>query len=159
MTEKTYSKVEIAREQLKTATRLFLLEIDDSSVISLAGAAGNILHQVVINEGKEPFYEYARRICQSITGRMPSRESYTHRINQLFGINAHKHLGKNSPETIELDLRQCALNALSKAMADYSKLYGSKEDFVHAFYQWAWINLDGPSIMKKFKNAPEKLKL
>ena len=153
--EKTYLKSEIAREQLKTATRLFLQEIDDSSVITLAGASHNILHQMVINADKEPFYDYGRRVCKAITGYMPKRKTYAHKINMLFGIDAHKHFRKDSSETVDLDLRKCALDALTKAMADYSKLYGSNEDFVHAFYQWAWVNLDGPSIMKKFENSPK----
>ncbi len=154
--EKAYSKREIAREQLKTATNFFLLEIDDSSAITLAGAASNILHQMVINTGKEPFHEYARRICQALTGMTPPRKKYAHKINELFGINAHKHLGKEGSETVELDLRKCAQFSLTKAMDDYRKLYGSDEDFVHAFYQWAWVNLDGPSIMKNLKNTPKE---
>lgn len=156
--EKTYQRSEIAREQLKTATRLFLMEADDACVITLAGAASNILHQMVINEGKEPFNEYGRRVAGHIVGQMPKKSTYTDRINQILGINQLKHMKKDDPETIELDLRQCAINALTKAMADYSTLYGDKEDFVHAFFQWAWVNLDGPSIMKQFKDAPKQFK-
>jgi hypothetical protein len=156
--EQAYSRSGIAREQLKTATHIFLKGIDYSSVITLAGAASNIFHQMVINAGKEPFNEYARRVCKSITGQMPARQSYTHRINQLFGINMHKHLSKDASEVVEIDLEKCARDALTRAMADYVKLYGDQEDFVRAFFQCMWVELDGPSIMKRFEEVPEHLK-
>jgi hypothetical protein len=76
MTERKYHKSEIATEQLKTAIFLFLTCRDSSSVITLAGAASNILERLVRNEGKTPFIDYARNIPNVLGGfsRLPREQ-------------------------------------------------------------------------------------
>jgi len=101
---------------------------------------------------KEPFSDFGRRVVNSLRGFMPKRDSYIHFVNEKFGINVHKHMSKDCPETIEIDLHKCAFQALGKAFGDYVTIYGQEEAFVKAFYNWAWENLDGPKMMEEYRN-------
>jgi len=158
MAEAQYHKRDIAKSQLETAVRLFLLGMDRSSVVTLAGASGAILDRLVRNEGKEPFVDYACRVHRELVGYTPKRSSYAHHINKRLGINVHKHMGKEDVETLELDLEQMAFDALARAMTDYMALNGQEEPFVRAFLGWAWQNKDGRALMDEFMKVPDKLK-
>jgi len=126
MTETRYNKRDIAKLQLMTAVALFLKGMDRSSVITLAGAAGNILDRLLRNEGKDPFLDYACDVQHYLTGFRPKRGTYLHHITTVCGINAHKHMSEEDPETVELDLEKMAINALTRAVTDYIKLEGQK---------------------------------
>jgi hypothetical protein len=148
MTEQKYHKRGIATEQLKTAIFLFLGDRDRSSVITLAGAASNILERLVRNEGKTPFIDYARNVQNVLGGSTPPRAKYSRYINERLGINPHKHMSPTCPDTLEIDLQKGAEDAITKAIADYTTLYGQEHDFIKAFLRWAWVNRDGPQVMK-----------
>ncbi len=98
MSENKYHKRDIVRYQLETAVVLFLNKKDLSSVITLAGAAANILDRLVRNEGKEAFVDYARRVHRDMIGFMPKRQSYSYHIDKRIGTIAHKHMGKDEPD-------------------------------------------------------------
>jgi hypothetical protein len=110
---------------------------DRSSVITLAGAAGSILEQLVRNQGKTPFVDYARSLAP---GPTPPRGTSNRVINELLGINPHKHMNPESPDTLEIDLEKCAENAITKAVGDHVTLHGREHDFIKPFLHWAWIN-------------------
>lgn len=158
MPEKKYHKRDIARFQLETAVVLFLNKRDLSSVITLAGAAANILDRLVRNEGKEAFVDYARRVHRDTIGFMPKRQSYSHHIDKSIGAIVHKHMGKDEPEEVDLDLDKMAHDALTRALADYIKLNGQDDPFVKAFLSWSWKNMNGNELMEKYMKAPERLK-
>lgn len=157
-TEKKYHRKEIATEQLKTALMLFLNNKDLASVITLASAAGNILSQLVRNSGKEPFVEYARRVHEVLNGNTPSKEKFNHFIDKTLGIIPLKHMNNVDPLTVELDLEQNAVDALTKAISDYIQLYGQEEIFIKKFLSWRWKNTDNSQLIELYKNRPEKLK-
>lgn len=154
----TFHKSEVAKRQLQTAVDIFLRGLDLSSVVTLAGAASGILDALVRRAGKEPFVDYARRVHRELIGTTPKRLSFAHHIEKKLGVTAHKHLAKDDPETIELDLEKQAADALGRAITDYVKLNGQDEPFVKAFLQWAWTNTDGPAQMKKFESVPKKMR-
>ena len=158
MVDETYNKQDIATAQLKTAVALFLNGKDRSSVITLAGAAGNILNQLVKNSGGEPFVDYACRVHNAIAGHTPPRNMYKHHIDKKLGITAHKHMGSGDSEYVEMDLEQSAADSLIKALSDYTTLNGQEESFVKAFFGWAWENMDGEEIMESYKNIPHKMR-
>jgi hypothetical protein len=81
MSEEKYHKRQIATDQLKTAIWLFLHGRDSASVITLAGAASAILHQLVPNEGKTPFIDFARNVHHAFGGHMVPRAKYQQHIN------------------------------------------------------------------------------
>jgi hypothetical protein len=157
MTER-YRKSEIAIEQLKTAIFLLIHELDLSSAITLAGAASGILEQLVRNAGKVPFVDYAREIANHYQGATPPRSSYSRHINDWLGINDHKHMSADTPETLEIDLQKSAEDAIAKAVADFVTLYGQDHDFIQAYLRWMWINRNGPELMENYKQFPERLK-
>lgn len=156
--EKKYHRSELAKQQLSTAVRLFLNEKDLSSVITLSAAASNILNQLVRNASKEPFIDYACRVHDAFLGSTPKRSNYKNYIDNMLGINVHKHMSSTCPKTCTLDLHACAVNSLTIAIADYVTLYGQQEDFVIAYLKWAWMREDGFKIIEAYKNMPDKLK-
>ena len=159
MTEESYQKSQIATEQLKTAIFLFLNGGDPSSVITLAGAASAILERLLRNKGTTtPFVDYARSLPSVNGSPTPARSQYTRYINDRLGINDHKHMSPDSPDTVELDLAKSAEDAITKAVADYAPLYGQDHDFIKAFLQWAWVDRNGPQVMEDYKKLPAKAK-
>lgn len=156
--EKKYHRSDLARQQLKTAVSLLLHEKDLSSIITLSAASSNILSQLVRNEGKEPFIDYARRVHDATIGSTPSRTKYKHYIDNALGINVHKHMSPLCPKTCILDLHQCAVDSLTAAIGDYVTLYGQKDDFVSAYLSWRWVRQDGKELIALCNNMPEKLK-
>jgi hypothetical protein len=153
-----YQRKEIAKAQLSTAASLFLKGMDLSSVITLAGAASNILTQLVRNAGKVPFIDYARDVYTHLEkAKTPSRQSYNHHIDKLLGVSAHKHMGEKCHITVTLDLEKCAPYALTRAIADYVTLYGQDDDFVKAFLSWSWRN-QRDEVMEICKSMPDKFK-
>ena len=153
-----FHKSEIARAQLETAVSIFLRGLDRSSVITLAGAASGILDGLVKRAGKETFVDYARRVHEAKVGHTPKRQAYAHRIAKRIGVIEHRHLAEGDSDTVDLDLGKLAVDALSRAMADYIALYGQDEPFVRAFLSWTWKNLDGPAVMKHYAVQPMKVR-
>jgi len=155
MTAQKYHKSDIATAQLQTAIVLFLGGRDRSSVITLAGAASGILEQLVRNEGKIPFVDYARSLAP---GPTPPRGTANRVINDVLGINPHKHMKADCADALEIDLEKCAEDAITKAVGDHVTLHGREHDFIKAFLQWAWINRNGPQVMEEYNKSPEKIK-
>lgn len=156
--EKKYHRNELARQQLKTAVMLFLNEKDLSSVITLSAASSNILSQLVRNSGKESFVDYACRVHDAFQGSTPKRTSYKNYIDNMLGINVHKHMSPSCPKTCTLDLYECAINSLVAAIADYVTLYGQSDNFVIEFLTWSWMRADGNKIIEAYNTRPDKLK-
>jgi len=153
-----YTKFQIASRQLETAIGLFVSGRDRLSAISLAGAADGILHALVLKSGREPFVEYSRRVRESVSGEIPPRGKYTTHINNILMINALKHMDEGDAEDLELDVDECAVGAILKAVANYRKLVESDPDFIKAFFAWTWQNMDGPKVMEASKLLPPKLR-
>src|ERR1035437_2705823 len=153
-----YHRLDIASRQLETAVLMFLEGRDRFSVITLAGAASNILSHLVRNQGGEPFIDYARRVHDARFGLTPPRDKYNRHINDQLGINALKHHSANDATHIELDEEKAAENAITKAIGDYITIKGQEEPFVKEFLSWTWQNRDGEKLMEKYKKLPRKLK-
>lgn len=139
MTTKTYTRLELAKNQLETAIILFLREEDLFSVITLAGAADVILTRLVSNKGEENFTEYSMR--QHDAGPSSSREEYGKTMNDTLFINHLKHMDKGEDGFIELDPYDCALGAILKALANY-KVFVGQDNLVLGFLAWVRKNLD-----------------
>lgn len=158
MPETKYHRLEIVARQLETAVVMFLNGRDRFSVITLAGAASNILSQLVRNQGKEPFIDYSIRVHGALIGFTPPRIKYNKHINDKLGINALKHHSAGDATHIELDEERAAEDAIIKAIADYIKIKGQEEPFVRAFLAWTWKHRGGKQIMESYEKIPPKLK-
>ena len=155
-----YHKYDIARGQLETAIRLFLVDgYDMFSAITLAAAAGEILHRLVLNEGKEPFVDYVIEVNDFRNpAETPKRSSVISHIHKILFINALKHLDEKTEAYVEFDAEECALAAILKAMVDYKTLTGEHTEAMEAFLTWTKLNLDSEKIMNDYEKAPDQLK-
>ena len=72
----THNKLDIAREQLRTAVMLHCSGRDRFSAITLAGAADVILSQLLVNKGKENFSDFLMKKDGEIIGSMPERAAH-----------------------------------------------------------------------------------
>lgn len=142
MTVKTYSRFELAENQLTAAIGLFVSGGDRFSVISLAGAADVILSRLVLNSGKENFTDHMLRWEVEQGAEPLTREVYGKGMNDTLFINQLKHMDDDDNGVIEIEPEECALAAILKALANYVALAGQQKDIVLAFKAWVRQNLD-----------------
>jgi hypothetical protein len=142
MTIKTYKRIELAENQLKTAIGLFVSGADKFSVITLAGAADVILCQLVLNAGQENFTDLMTRQSFNETASDETRALHGREINDLLCINTLKHMDDGEDGFINMDVDECAVGAILKALANYVRIAGREKDFVKAFLAWVRLNLD-----------------
>jgi hypothetical protein len=157
--EQVYEKSDLAKQQLRTAIWLYLNHIDFASAITLAGAAGNILHALVEQQGKQPMLEYSRLLCSKLVGRVPARDGYLKHFGNITGINHLKHMSASCPDTIEINLEDSAETAITRATIDFIKLYGENDPAIKSFWQRLWIVHDGENMMKQYEALPEEVKI
>ncbi len=142
MSIKSYTRLELAANQLEAAIGLFVSGRDRFSVISLAGAADVILSRLVINNGQDNFTESMLKEAVEKGNVSMTREEFGKDMNDTLFINDLKHMDDKEDGYIELDPEECALAAILKALANYVMLAGRKDNFVKAFFVWMKLNLD-----------------
>lgn len=142
MTNKVYTRLELAAHQLEGAISLFVAGRDRFSVITLAGAADVILSRLLINAGHENFTESVLILEIEKGGTDLTREVVGKGINDTLFINHLKHMDDDDDGYIDIELEECALAAILKALANYINLAGREADFVQAFLFWVKLNLD-----------------
>lgn len=145
---RSHSKFDIAANQLESAIGLFVSDRDKFSAITLAGSADTIFNQLLLNQGKGNFTDYSRKKKAKKTGILQTRGEHGREINDVLRINTLKHMDKNDDEYVEMDLDECALAAISKAVANYIDLAGREANFIQAFLYWVKLNVDP----KRFQN-------
>lgn len=142
MSLRTFKRIELAESQLQTAIGLFVSGGDKFSVISLAGAADVILCRLVSNIEKENFTEFLLKKAAAKGGESETIQSLGRCINDTLYINDLKHMDDGEDGYIDIDVEECALGAILKALANYVILAGRNKDFVQAFMAWVQLNLD-----------------
>jgi hypothetical protein len=160
--EREYHKFDIARGQLETAIRLFLIDgADMFSALTLAGAAGEILHRLVLNDGKEPFVDSVIKVTELKSPKMPTpaRSGIIKHIHDVLFVNHTKHLDKGQDVIVKFDAEEAALAAILKAMVDYKTLTGEHTQAMKAFLGWTYQNLDSSDIMKRYEEAKKQGKV
>jgi hypothetical protein len=132
-----YSKQSIALAQVETALRLFHVGDELISVITLAGAAEEILGKLVRNRGRDNSLDslknaaaamYQHLFLESIDTRV-----FADRANRA--RNALKHLTAGG-DPVSLDLREEAVDILNRTVDDYwileTSLTPAMEEFMRA---------------------------
>src|SRR5438270_847536 len=114
MTLKSYSRFELAENQLTAAIGLFVSGGDRFSVISLAGAADVILSRLVINHGQENFTELSLKRELERGGADETREAHGKSMNDTLFINQIKHMDDDEDGFITMEPEECALGAILK---------------------------------------------
>ncbi|MBI5205693.1 MAG: hypothetical protein HZA11_12325 [Nitrospirae bacterium] len=142
MSLRTFKRIELAESQLKTAIRLFVSGGDKFSAISLAGAADVILCRLVSNIEKENFTAFLLKQKAAKGGESETIQSLGRCINDTLFINDLKHMDDGEDGYIDINIEECTLGAILKAIANYVILVGPNKDFVQAFLAWGQLNLD-----------------
>ena len=142
MTSQTYSRLRLAENQLETAIGLFVGGHDRFSVITIAGAADVILCRLVLNLGEENFTDaMIRKSADGCTSK-ETRTSLGRQINDTLHINDLKHMDADEDGYVVMDIEECALAAILKAMANLVKIVGHERDYIKGFLAWVRLNLD-----------------
>lgn len=130
--------IDLAENQLRSSILLFF-KGDLVSSITLAGAADVLLCRIVEKHGEENFTAHVLKSENNPEKTIPQmgRE-----INDMFHINALKHLDPEEDGTVTMNLREAAVGAILKALPNYNILRGKEADFIKSFLMWIRINLD-----------------
>jgi hypothetical protein len=124
MPQASYDKLAIARLQLETALQLFRDGKDLFSVITLAGAAEEILGNLLKEQGQGNAYEAlegaAAAMYRHMFGEEVGAKQFAKRANRA--RNALKHHDPGHPRTVTLDLLEEATDMLDRAVANYWRL-------------------------------------
>jgi hypothetical protein len=140
MTVERYQRFDLAANQLETAIGLYIGGHDKFSVITLAAAADGILSELVNRKGEKTFIEgLAEKDGDEDTA---TRSGMGRHVNQILFINALKHMDDGEDGYVFMDVDQCALAAILKAIVNCVTLRGRGVDFIEAFLLWVKLNLD-----------------
>jgi hypothetical protein len=117
----TFAKRDIALTQIETALRLFETEKDLISVVTLAGAAEEILGKLLKEEGKTNALDSVKSSAKAIYEYLFDEEIDEGRFADRANLarNAFKHLNTAGGRTVELDLREEAIDMLNRAIDNY----------------------------------------
>ncbi|QQG36638.1 MAG: hypothetical protein HYS17_02360 [Micavibrio aeruginosavorus] len=135
---KQHKLIDLAEDQLRSSICLFF-KGDLVSSITLAGAADVLLCRIVENHGEESFTAHVLKSENDPSKTIPQmgRE-----INDMFHINALKHMDSKEDSTVTMNLREAAIGAILKALPNYNMLRGKDNDFIKSFLMWIRVNLD-----------------
>jgi hypothetical protein len=135
MAIESHSKKQIALTQLETGLRLFQEANDYYSVVTLAGAADEILGRLLESRGGVTalvsLTRAAAAIHLKVHGEPSDEKEFVQRANHA--RNSLKHLGARSEETVRLDIREEATDMLDRAISNYWALTQSMTPAMEAF--------------------------
>lgn len=134
----THKLIDLAEDQLRSSICLFF-KGDLVSSITLAGAADVLLCRIVERHGEENFTAHVLKFEDNHDKTIPEmgRE-----INDMFHINALKHMDSGSDSTVTMNIRKSAVGAILKALPNYKILRGKEADFIKSFLYWIKMHLD-----------------
>jgi hypothetical protein len=146
VSEALHNKVDLAIEQLEMALFMFLEGKNYVSVLTLAGAAEEILGKALKINGIENSLQESYRIyCNpELSWINPPKtwsEFTTHEKNKV--RNAVKHVYDANDLTIKADIEDEALWMLVRATDNYSRLGFGPTDRMHEFDGWFYENVVG----------------
>ncbi len=127
------TKPEIAKRQLFQSIELYLAGDDLISVITLAGAAEEILGKLVNHAGKpNALDEKVQKLCKvfELVFKVPAVPKELIKLRNK-SRNELKHIGVNG--TIEIKLEEEAVKLLDRAINNYKKLNPGSHTLFHEF--------------------------
>ena len=95
--------------------------------------------RLVENQGLENF---TLHVLASENNPEKTVETMGNEINDMFCINALKHMDSMNDDTVKMNLRENAVGAILKALPNYKDLRGLDHDFIQCFLNWIRNNLD-----------------
>ncbi|HEY2865357.1 MAG TPA: hypothetical protein VGK37_17190 [Casimicrobiaceae bacterium] len=134
----TYQKVEIAQRQLDTAIRLFLEADDFFSVVTLAGAADEILGKELEHRGLTStlsnMSEIGARVSAAFDNPPATAQEIRNRANHT--RNHLKHHDDPNAATLTVDIRQEAIDMLARAFDNATMLDGPWSSEMYLYNEW-----------------------
>ena len=117
----TYTKLELATHQLDRSIRLLLDEDDCISAITLAGAAEEILGNILKQKGATSAHQELIDECLDLMRTIPGEESKPSDFHEIFAYhrNELKHLRQGSDITINAE---CAYPVVDRAIENIRRL-------------------------------------
>ncbi len=148
MVEQTHNRVELAQEQLDVALELFLSKRSPVSVLTLAGAAEEILGKALKFRGKKTTLEYEHTVnapVETFLRRQPFLwRDFIDEKNRV--RNAAKHMGQETEAQVVADLEDEALWMLVRACDNYNRLELQPTQRMKEFDDWFYENVVGIKI-------------
>ena len=138
MTEAVYQKLDIARQQFDTAIQLFFEGADYFSFVTLAGAAEEIFGQELEFRGLTSSIRNMSEIGAKVSAYLDDPAATAKEIRDRAN-HARNHLKHHSPEkgaTVTVDIRQEAIDMLSRAFDNATMLDAAWSDQMFKFNEW-----------------------
>jgi pyruvate-formate lyase-activating enzyme len=115
-------KIEIARRQIEVASELFFSGGDCLAVVTLAGAAEEILGSLIRRKGEAAMIDHLVELDKELTGGRP----FGIVNDEINGIrNALKHAREPDEDELEVDTDE-AIAMLSRAVGNYVLFTGGE---------------------------------
>ncbi|MEW8030258.1 MAG: hypothetical protein AB2754_19700 [Candidatus Thiodiazotropha endolucinida] len=144
MTEETYSRIDLAKEQLEVALALFLDHASYAPAITLAGAAEEIFGKALFRQGKEAVLDWKLKemnvVHSLLHGKDIGKKEFFAEENRI--RNILKHLGSGDDEEFTADLEDAACWMLVRACENASRLSIELDRFKD-FDDWFYANIVG----------------
>ena len=125
----------IALRQLETALRLYFEKEDYYSVITLAGAAEEVLGKLLKEDGHENSLDTRKKATRAISERLwgeaPTEKRVATRANGA--RNRLKHWSPGQPQSVEFDAVEEAKDMLDRAIDNYYELTSKLTDAMQRF--------------------------
>ncbi len=144
MVKHTYTRVDLAKEQLEVALSLFLDQNSYAATITLAGAAEEILGKELVHQKKQPVLEW-KFDQMGIFHKLLHGKDLTHTAffaeeNRI--RNALKHFDKTEDSVLVADLADAACWLLVRACENAQRL-GIELGRFQEFDNWFYENMAG----------------
>lgn len=137
---KSYSKLDIAVNQIHTAIDIYLNGQDTFSVITLAGAGEEILARLLQRHGKEPALmkqaEALQAIHEELNKRSPGLKQLRDSLNEA--KNTIKHMNCSETGNVTMDPLFEAEAMLNRALDNYYALTGHFTEKMHICFGKLW---------------------
>jgi len=144
MTEQTYSRLDLAQEQLDVALDLFLENKSYASSITLAGAAEEIFGKELLRQGKTPVldwkFDQMGVVHQLLHGAPLERKHFVKEENRI--RNSLKHFDDKDNPQITVDIEDAACWILVRA-CENALILGMPIDRFEEFNDWFYVNVVG----------------
>lgn len=144
MTEKTYSRIVLGKEQLEFSLSLFLDNAAYAPSITLAGTAEVIFGKALTRQGKEAVLDWKLKemnvVHSLLHGKSIERKKFFSEENKI--RNILKHFDSGDDEVFTADLEEAACWMLVRACENASRLDIDLERF-HDFDDWFYTNIIG----------------
>lgn len=133
----SYTKLELAAHQLDRAVRLLLDEHDCVSAITLAGAAEEILGDMVKLQGGTSAHQELIDECMSLGRHVPQEKLKPSDFHEIFAFyrNELKHLRAGSDISVNAE---CAYPVIDRAVENLRKLGVAETPVVQRYQNLRW---------------------